>query len=178
MVYNNVKSLFPKEENMKCIIKNKMVSLSGSSTVKDEEGNDIFFVEGKVLSATRVKTISGPDHTALFKIRNKAISMFSPKVFILDTEDKILMTLKKKGFFGAKFDLIPSDESKDKYAIKGNFLARKFDILKNGESVANVKKNFNVLTDSYTLETPDDENAAFFVTIVIALDNFFDKARR
>ncbi len=40
---------------MKVIIKNKFFSLGGSSSVKNENGEDVFFVKGKVLSPTHVK---------------------------------------------------------------------------------------------------------------------------
>ena len=42
---------------MKIYVKNKLVSLGGSSTVKDANGNDIIKVKGKFLSLTRKKKI-------------------------------------------------------------------------------------------------------------------------
>lgn len=40
---------------MRVIIKNKFFSVGGSSSVKDENGQDVFFVKGRALSPTHVK---------------------------------------------------------------------------------------------------------------------------
>ena len=40
---------------MEVIIKNKFFSLGGSSSVKDANGQDAFFVKGRFLSPTHVK---------------------------------------------------------------------------------------------------------------------------
>lgn len=42
---------------MKVFIQNKTISLGGHSTVKNENGDDIYFVKGRFMSLSRVKHI-------------------------------------------------------------------------------------------------------------------------
>ena len=56
---------------MQLFIKNKIVSVGGSSYVTDENGNRVYNVKGKVFSLTRKKEIKDLEGNTLFKVRNK-----------------------------------------------------------------------------------------------------------
>ena len=164
---------------MKYIIKNKVISISGASTVKDECGNDLFIVQGRVFSFTQMKTICAPDRRPLYKVRNKFFHLFLPKVFIMDADENILLTIKKKHLFSFRqtFEIIPAEGHPCNIEITGDFIGRHYDIVDNGIPVAHVRRNFNLIQDSFWLETDLTDNAPFYIAIVIALDNFYDKAR-
>ena len=165
---------------MKYIIKNKLISFGGSSTVRDEEGKDLFLVKGRVFTFTKYKKICSLDKTPLFKVRNKFWHILLPKVFIMDGEgNKILMVKKKKLFsFRNDFVILPMNGSDLNITINGDLIGRHYDILDNGVPVAHVRRNFNLIKDSFWLETEYDDKAAFYVAIVIALDNYFDKLQK
>ena len=165
---------------MKYIIKNKVISLSGASTVRDEQGNDLFIVEGRVFSFTRVKTVCTIDRQPLYKVRNKFFHLFLPKVFITDAKGNILLTIKKKNFFSFRqdFEIIPAEGYPCMIEISGDFIGRHYDISDGGVPVAHVRRNFNLIRDSFWLETDLTEKAAFYVALVIALDNFYDRAAK
>ena len=62
--------------------------------------------------------------------------------------------------------------------ISGDFIGRHYDISDGGVPVAHVRRNFNLIRDSFWLETDLTEKAAFYVALVIALDNFYDRAAK
>ena len=64
---------------MKFCVKNKLLSLGGSSTVKDENGNDIFKVKGKVFSLTKKKKIYNMEGKLLYVVKNKLINWWTPR---------------------------------------------------------------------------------------------------
>ena len=162
---------------MKYIIKNKIISLGGSSTVRDEAGNDLFLVKGRVFTFTKYKKICSLDKKPLFRVRNKFWHILLPKVFIMDAEGKKILMVKKKKLFSFRKDFIilPMNGSDLNITIDGDLIGRHYDILDNGVPVAHVRRNFNLIKDSFWLETDFEDKAAFYVSIVIALDNFFDK---
>ena len=92
------------EAVMRYIIKNKIVSFGGSSTVRDEAGNDLFFVKGRVISPTRYKTVMTTDKQPLYRVRNKFFHILLPKVFVCDADGKIVLMIKKKSFFSLRND--------------------------------------------------------------------------
>ena len=162
---------------MRYTIKNKIVSFGGSSTVRDEAGNDVFFVSGRVFTFTKFKTVRALDRTPLFNIRNRFFNILLPKVYLMNEKGEIILTFKKRKFFSLRqnFDIIPAPGLNLNYTIDGDLIGRHYDILENGVPVAHVRRNFNLVKDSFYLETDLTEKAAFFVAFVIALDNYYDK---
>lgn len=162
---------------MKYIIKNKIISFGGSSTVKDEAGDDLYRVKGRIFTFTKFKTICTTDGQPLYKVRNKFFHILLPKVFIMDAQGNRLLTIKKKSLFSFKqnFVIIPEPGTDLNITVEGDYIGRHYDILDNGVPVAHVRRNFNLIRDSFWLETDLDENAPFYIAIVIALDNYYDK---
>ena len=159
-------------------IKNKLISFGGSSTVKDEEGNDLYIVKGRVFTFTRFKTITTMDGTPLYKVRNKFFTFFLPKVYVMDADGNRLLTIKKEKLFSFQqnFEIIPEEGSDLNIKIQGDFFGWDFVILENGYPVAHVGRKLNIV-DSFWLETDDEDRAPFYIALVIALDNYYDKVR-
>ena len=164
---------------MRYVIQNKIISFGGSSTVRDEFENDLYQVKGRFLSFTRHKTICTMDGEALYKVRNKFISFFLPKVYVMDADGNRLLTIKKKSLFSFRqdFEIVPEPGVDLNLEIQGDTLAWDFDIYDNGQRVAYIRRNFSLLRDSFSLEVDDDSKAPFYIALVIALDNYYDKLR-
>ena len=165
---------------MKYIIKNKIISLGGSSTVRNEEGQDLFRVKGRIFTFTKHKTICDLNDKPLFRVRNKFFHILLPKVFLMDADGNILVTIKKHSLFSFRqtFDFICAEGSDLNLSVQGDFIGRHYDILDNGVPVAHVRRNFNLIKDSFWLETDLEEKAALYISIVIALDNYYDKLQQ
>jgi len=161
---------------MKYIIKNKILSFGGASTVTDEEKNDLYYVKGKVFTFTKMKSICSLDKKVLYKVNNKFFQLFLPKVYISDAEGNRILMIKKRSFFSLRqdFEIVPIAEGDHNYSVSGDYIGRHYDILDNGIPVAHVRRNFNLVKDSFWLETDMTENAPFYIAIVIALDNYYD----
>ena len=85
--------------------------------------------------------------------------------------------LKKRNAFSfrASFDLEPMNGFQGNFRIDGDFIARHYDIYDQGQAVAHVRKNFNLIKDSYWLETERTDLAPLLLALVIGIDNFIDK---
>ena len=164
---------------MRYLIQNKIISLGGSSTVRDEYDNDLYEVKGRIFSFTRFKTICSMEGEALYKVRNKFFSLFLPKVYLMDAEGNRLLTIKKKSLFSFRqdFEIIPEPGVDWDLEIQGDILAWDFDVYNHGARVAYIRRNLSLLRDSFSLEITDDSNAPFYIALVIALDNYYDKLR-
>lgn len=154
---------------MRVTIKNKMFSLSGSSRVKNEQGQDVFFVKGKFFSPTRVKRICDMNKNVLFKVRNKWINFFNKRAYVFQGDTKIA-TVKHPFFSGHKFVL---EGYKDEIAIEGGFFSLHSTIVRNGVPIGAINREFFALTDTFMLEA-DEENMPFLIALVIAIDNIVD----
>ena len=155
---------------MKVIIKNKIFSLGGSSSVKNENGEDVFFVKGRLFSITRVKWICDKNKNKLFKVRNKWFNFFNYKAYVYEGKTKIARV--KKPFLGGKKFIV--EGYKDEILVDGNFFGLKSTITRNGKPIGTINRNITIVKDAFSLET-EEENMPLMIALVIAIDIIVDK---
>lgn len=166
---------------MRLFIKNKIMTLSGSSFVLDEEGNKVFIVKGKwgIFSPTHKKKIIDKDGNLRYIVRNKFWRFISTSCFLYDdSKQKIAMLTNNDFDFKSRYVL---KGYQDEILIKGNFSEfPKFtmDIDKNGKVIGKITRDFTIIRDSFVLDIYDDTEDAFLVALVIAIDNIADSRRR
>lgn len=158
---------------MKFCVKNKLLSLGGSSTVKDENGNDIFKVKGKIFSLTKKKKFYNMEGKLLYVVKNKLINWWTHSSFIKDPEGQIVGKVKNRGLkFG--YDVVGCS---DEISINGWSLTG-CQIMKNGEKIGSVTTQFFAMSDTFNVELNDNEDPAFITALIIAMDNVRDRAAR
>lgn len=159
---------------MDLLIRNKWISLRGSSVVKDLNETDVMKVKGKFFTFTAKKFIQTLDGETKYVVRNKFWRLFTYKAFIYDNKHEKVAQIRRKIFsFHDKFFI------KSKYGeieLKGNILCFDYHIYLNGEEVGHVARRIS-LRDSFVLHVDDKENIdpAFYLALVIALDNITDR---
>ncbi len=157
---------------MKVYIKNKFWSWGGGSSVVNEKKEPVFQVKGRVFSITKVKYVCDMEGKRLFKVRNKWFNFFVHKAYIYDENKKKIATVKDKWFNlnGEYFVLGYKDEIK----IEGKFFGLSSKILRNGQVIGSIKRQFTIINDAFELDA-DEADMPFLIALVIALDNIVDK---
>lgn len=159
---------------MKLYIKNKLISLGGSSEILNENKQPVYIVKGKVFSPTKKKFIQDLEGNTLYIIRNKYWRMFKHSCFIYDNEKNRIAKITKKFFsIGGKFYV---EGYKDEIKIEGSWKKRASDIIRNGEIIGTVRREFDLFKDSFVLDAKDDD-IEFLTALVIAIDNIRDAER-
>lgn len=158
---------------MKFYVKNKLFSLKGSSTVKDENSNDIYKVKGKFFSLTRKKKIFDMNDNLLYIVKNKFFHFFIHSTFILNSEKQKVAKVKNR-FMKPGYDVVGYGDqiTLDGWGVSG------YSVVKNGEKVGTVRNPILTLADCYEVEIEDNEDPAFVVAMVIAIDNVNDRIRK
>ena len=158
---------------MKFYVKNKLFSLKGSSIVKDENGNDIYRVKGKIFSITRKKKIFDMNNNLLYIVKNKFFHLFIHSTFVLNSDKQKVAKVKNR-FLKPGYDVVGYGDqiTLDGWGVTG------YSIMKNGEKVGTVKSPKITLADAYEVEIAENEDPAFVVAMVIAIDNVNDRARK
>ena len=155
---------------MKVVIKNKFFSLGGGSSVKNENGEDVFFVKGRFLSPTHVKWVCDKEKNKLFKVRNKWFNFISERAYVYDDTTKVAV-VKHPAFSGKKFVV---EGYKDEILIDGEFFSRESRITRNGQPIGTITRELTLVNDTFTL-TAEEADMPFMIALVIALDNIVDK---
>ena len=157
---------------MELHIKNKWVSVGGSSVIQDAEGNDVMKVKGKVFSFTRKKFLTDLEGNTKYIIRNKFWRLFTYRAFVLDAEEKVKATVRRKIFSLRDHYYVTSDLGN--LEIIGNILQFNYRILLDGKEIGHVARKIS-LRDSFVLTIDDGFDPAFMVALVIAIDNITDR---
>lgn len=157
---------------MEICIRNKWVSIKGSSEVKTVDGKDLYKVQGKFFSITRKKFLQTLDGELIYTIRNKYWSFFNKKAYVLNPDKSVAALLSRK-----YFSLHDRYRIKCKYGdleIIGNILCFNYRILINGQEIGHVARKIS-LRDSFVLTVDDNADIPFFIALVIAIDNITDR---
>ena len=160
---------------MELAIRNKWISLRGSSVVKDLEEKDVLKVQGKFWTVTRKKFVQTLEGETKFIVRNRFWHFFVWRALICNPEKKIVATIRRKVFSFHDRYFIHSDFGN--FEIKGNILLFNYQILKDGKEIGHVARKIS-MRDSYVLTIDDAEDYYFFVALVIAIDNISDARRQ
>ena len=161
---------------MDLAIRNKWITLRGSSVVKDLNEKDVYKVQGKFWTFTRKKFIQTLDGQTKYIVRNKFWRLFTYKAFVLDEKEEQVAFLRRKIFsFHDRFFI---DSKFGQLEIKGNILCFDYHILLEGKEIGHVARKIS-LRDSFVLHLDDDVkiDPMFFLALVIAIDNITDRRR-
>ena len=159
---------------MQLKIKNHWISLGGSSSVQDMNGNDVLKVEGAIFTFTQKKFLKTLEGRQLYTIRNKLFSFLGRTAFVLDEGNHVVATVRKKLI--SLHDKYFVESSIGQMEIIGNILGYDYHIIVDGKEVGHIARKIS-LRDSFVLDIDDSFDHRFFVALVIAIDNVTDRRR-
>ncbi len=157
---------------MQVFIKNKLVSLGGSSKVFDANRQPIYNIKGSVFSWTRKKRIYDMQGNLLFKVRNKFFNWFVHKVYVYDAAGKKIAVVKDK-FINPYQEYFVDGLGCD-IRTEGKFWSLSTTIYKDNVVIGRIDRQFTLIADSFCLEA-DEQDIPFLIALVIAIDNICDK---
>lgn len=153
-------------------IKNKWISIGGSSVVQDLDGNDVLKVKGKVFTFTSKKIITDLSDNVKYVIRRQFFRLFRRKARIYDaSNNQIALVSRKVLSFNDHYYV---ESSLGQIEIIGNIFQFNYKIIVNGKEVGHIARKIS-LRDSFVLTIEDDFDANLFVAFVIAIDIITDK---
>ena len=153
-------------------IKNKWISIGGSSVVQDLEGNDVLKVKGKVFTFTSKKIITDMEDNVKFIVRRQFWRLFRRKARIYDKDGNQVALVSRKVL--SVHDRYFVESSLGEMEIIGNIFQFNYRIIVNGKEVGHIARKIS-LRDSFVLTIEDDFDYNLFVAFVIAIDIITDK---
>ncbi|WP_153721452.1 LURP-one-related/scramblase family protein [Sporosarcina cascadiensis] len=145
-------------------IKQKVFSMAGKFTVKDQNEQDVYYVEGSWMKFPKTFSIMDTQMNEVGLITKKTFS-FLPTFFV-EAEGQETVTIKKQ------FTFLKSAYSIDAAGIevRGNWWDMNFDVTQNGEVIGTVDKQWFTWGDSYQIQIMKEEMETLIVALVVAID--------
>lgn len=145
-------------------IKQKVFSFGGKFTVKNQQEQDVYFVEGSFMQIPKTFSIMNGARDEVALITKKVFS-FLPTFFV-EVDGREVLTIKKEfSFFKARYTIDAGG-----ITVHGNWWDMDFEVLQNGEVVGKVSKEWFTWGDSYKVEIVDDKMEKMMIALVVAID--------
>ncbi|RDW16701.1 LURP-one-related/scramblase family protein [Oceanobacillus chungangensis] len=145
-------------------IKQKVFSLSGKFTVKDQQEQDVYYVEGSFMRIPKTFSIMNAARDEVALITKKMFS-FLPKFFVEVNNQEVLTIKKDFSFFKARYTIDAAG-----IEVKGNWWDMNFQVYQHGEVVGEVSKEWFTWGDSYKVQVLKEEMETIMIALVVAID--------
>ena len=145
-------------------IKQKVFSLSGKFTVKNQQEQDVYYVEGSFMQIPKTFSIMNTARDEIALITKKVFS-FLPKFFVEVNGREVLTIKKELSFFKARYTIEAAD-----IEVRGNWLDMNFQVLQHGKVIGQVNKEWFTWGDSYKVQIWNEEMEAIIIALVVAID--------
>ena len=149
---------------MKLYIKEKVFSWGDKFTVKDEYGNDKYFVQGEVLSWGKKLHVYNTLGNEVAFIKQEVWS-FMPRYYVFCNGMQVAEIKKEFSFIFPKYSVAGLG-----WEIEGKFMAHDYDIKKGGRTIVSISKEWMTWGDSYELDITNPEDEIVALAVVLTID--------
>jgi len=153
---------------MRYVMKEKLFSWGDDFTIRDADGRDAFFVDGKAFSLGDQLSFQDLAGNELAFIRQKLLS-WSP-TYEIHRNGALAAVVKKELFtlFHARFAVdVPGP---DDLEANGNFLDHEYSFERGGRTAATVSKRWFTFADTYGVEIADGEDDVLILASTVVID--------
>lgn len=149
---------------MKLYMKQKVFSLKDRFYIKDEQGNDRYYVEGEFFSIGRKLHLYDMNGNELAFIQQKVLT-FLPRFFVYMNGKNVAEIVKEFTFLRPKYSINGLG-----WNVDGDIWSHDYSVLDNGRNVASVHKAWFSWGDSYEIDISNREEEVLTLAVVLAID--------
>lgn len=153
---------------MRYAMKQKLFCWGDDFTIKTQDGQDVFFVDGKAFSIGDKLSFQDMQGKELAFIRQKLLS-WGP-TYEIYRDGELYATVKKHLFtlFRCRFTVdVPGP---DDLEAEGNFLDFEYSFMRSGNAVAQVSKQWFSWTDTYGVDIAAGEDDVLILASTVVID--------
>jgi uncharacterized protein YxjI len=153
---------------MRYVMKQKLFSWGDDFAIKDDQGQDVFFVDGRAFSIGDKLSFQDMAGNELAFISQKLLA-WGP-TYEIYRGSELVAVVKKHLFtlFRCKFTV--DGPGPDDLEAEGNFLDHEYSFSRAGRPVAAVSKQWFSWTDTYGVEVADGEDDVLILASSVVID--------
>jgi len=153
---------------MRYVLKQKLLSWGDDFVIKDEYGNDVFFVDGKAFSIGDKLSFQDMHGNELAFIRQRLLAW--GKTYEIFRGGQLAAVVKKELFAFLHHRFMVDVPGPDDLEAEGNFLDREYEFRRGDNVVAVVSKRWFSWTDTYGVEIVDGEDDVLILASAVVID--------
>ncbi len=162
---------------MRYQIKEKLLSFGDDFRIKDDDGRDVYFVDGRAFTLLREK-LSFQDMAGneLAFIRERILSL--RKSYEIHREGRLAAVVKKDLFNLFRCHFTVDVPGPDDLEATGSFLDREYTFKRSGKTVASVSRKWFTFADTYGVDIAPGEDDVLILASTVVIDQIcHDKDR-
>jgi uncharacterized protein YxjI len=153
---------------MRYMMRERILSWGDDFTIKDADGQDVYYVDGKVFSFGEKLSFKDMQGNEVALIDQKLLGI-GPQYEIVRGGETVAV-VKKRLFtlFRARFTVdVPGP---DDLEASGNFLDHDYAFERGGREVARVSKKWFSLSDTYAIDIDEGEDDVLILASAVVID--------
>jgi uncharacterized protein YxjI len=157
-------------------MRQKMVSIGDDFWIENEQGEEVFKVDGKALRIKDTLIFEDRQGNELCRIEERILKI-KDTMDIEGPDGKKMATIRKKLIspFRDRWDIELKDGPDLK--VKGDILDHEYEIRAGRTEVARISKKWFHLRDTYGVEIAPGQNDILILSVTVALDNMAHRGK-
>jgi uncharacterized protein YxjI len=162
---------------MRYVMKKKLFSWGSDFTIRDVDGSDVFFVDGKMLSLRDLLVFQDMRGNELATVQKKLLS-WGPTYEIYHAGE--LKAVVKESLFtllGHRFT-VDDENGPDDLEASGNFTDHQYTITRGGRQVAQVSERWFTLADTYGVDIVEGQDDVLILACTVVIERCQEATRQ
>jgi uncharacterized protein YxjI len=153
---------------MRYLVRQRMFSTGGDFWVTNEQGQQVFLVNGQALTLRQTFELQAPSGAIVASIHNKPWT--GRETMEIERDSAVIATVQPAVFspLHHRSDIRLADGSQ--LEAVGNFLEKEFEIRSGGTTVARVSRSWFQVRDTYAVDVSAGQDDALMIAIAVCLD--------
>lgn len=153
---------------MTYLMKQKLFSWGDDFTIKDDSGQDRFFVDGKAFSIGNQLSFRDMAGKELAYIQQKVLSLGS--TYEISKGGSVVAVVHKELFTFFKCTFTIDVDGPDDLVAEGDFMDHQYAFRRNGDSIAEVSKQWFALGDTYGVQISPNQDDVLILASTVVID--------
>jgi uncharacterized protein YxjI len=161
---------------MRYLVQERLFSFTKDFWIEDQDGNRVFFVDGKALSLRETFELRDATGNLLTRIRKKLFAMRDT----MDIEDGggVIATVRPAFFSPLKHRYEIDLADGGRLEAIGNFRDKDWELTDGGRVAGRVSRQWFRIRDTYGVEVAPGENDALIISIAVCIDRIHEDEKR
>ena len=153
---------------MRYVMRQKLLSLGDDFSIKDADGREVLYVDGKVLSIGDKLVFKDRQGEEVARVTERLLSI--GPAWEVSRGGKPYATVKKSLFSVLHCKFTVDVPGPDDLEARGNLLDHEYTFTRDGRVVAEVSKKWFSWTDSYGVDVAEGEDDVLILACAVVID--------
>jgi uncharacterized protein YxjI len=153
---------------MRYLVRERLFHIKDDFWVTDEHGNQVFFVNAKVLSLRHTLELEDASGRKLAAIKHKLLTFTD--AMEIEHDGAVIATVHKAVFSPLHHRAIIDLADGGRLEAVGNIIDKDFEIRDGQQAIARVSRAWFRVRDTYGVDVPSGGNDALIIAIAVCLD--------